>query len=130
MSGPLNMSGNKVTNLKLATRKGDAVDFEFFNKYVTAGSRDHHSNFNFSNKILYNIAQSGFPCEPIALEGANSKYLWITGRKAMTGNLNMGNNKIINLTNATDNSDATNRSYVDTNFLKLSRGHITGILIV
>ena len=55
MSGPLNMSGNKVTNLKLATQKGDAVDFEFFNKYVTAGSRDHHNNFNFKNKILYII---------------------------------------------------------------------------
>ena len=46
----------------------------------------------------------------------------------MTGNLNMGNNKIINVTNPTDNSDATNKSYVDTNFLKLSGGHITGIL--
>lgn len=79
-------------------------------------------------QYYYNIGQNGFPSEAITLQAANSKYLWITGRKVMTGNLNMGNDRIINLTNPTDNSDATNKSYVDTHFLKLSGGDITGIV--
>ena len=40
----------------------------------------------------------------------------------------MFNNKIINLADPTDDKDATNKAYVDTNFLKLSGGHITGIV--
>ena len=44
----------------------------------------------------------------------------------MSGNLNMGNNKIINLTDPTDNTEAANEAYIDKNFLKLSGGHITG----
>ena len=44
----------------------------------------------------------------------------------MTGNLNMGNKKIINLANPADNTDAINKAYVDTGFLKLSGGTITG----
>lgn len=44
----------------------------------------------------------------------------------MSGNLNMGNNKIINLTDPTDNTEAANKAYIDKNFLKLSGGHITG----
>lgn len=43
----------------------------------------------------------------------------------MTGNLNMGNKKIINLANPA-NTDAINKAYVDTGFLKLSGGTITG----
>lgn len=44
----------------------------------------------------------------------------------MTGNLNMGNKKIINLANPADNTDAINKAYVDTGFLKVSGGTITG----
>ena len=47
MAGPLNMSNNKITHLALATANGDAVDFEFFNKYTPTGSRDKNDNFNF-----------------------------------------------------------------------------------
>ena len=49
---------------------------------------------------------------------------------AMSGNLQMINNKIINLANPTDNKDAINKTYVDTGFLKVSGGHITGSLIL
>lgn len=53
-------------------------------------------------------------------------YLKKDGSSNMTGNLNMGNKKIINLANPTDNTDAINKAYVDTGFLKLSGGTITG----
>lgn len=31
----------------------------------------------------------------------------------MSGNLNMGNNKIINLTDPTDNTEAANEAYIE-----------------
>ena len=43
MAGPLNMSNNKITHLATATANGDAVDFEFFNKYSIPGSRIRHN---------------------------------------------------------------------------------------
>ena len=43
MARPLNMSNNKITHLATATANGDAVDFEFFNKYSIPGSRIRHN---------------------------------------------------------------------------------------
>ena len=48
-----------------------------------------------------------------------SQPLLLDEFKSMTGNLNMGNHKIINLAVPTNNTDATNKTYSDTNFLKL-----------
>ena len=48
----------------------------------------------------------------------------------MAGPLNMSNNKISHLANPKDNRDAINKSYVDTNFLKLSGGTATGHIIL
>ena len=42
----------------------------------------------------------------------------------MSGNLNMSNNKINNISNSTNNSEAIDKQYVDTGFLKLSGGAI------
>ena len=44
----------------------------------------------------------------------------------MTGDLNMGNYKITNLANPTNNTDGANKKYIDDNYLKLSGGTITG----
>lgn len=46
----------------------------------------------------------------------------------MTGSLRMGNKKIINLTNPTNNTDAANTAHIETGFLKLSDGTMTGVL--
>ena len=46
----------------------------------------------------------------------------------MTGSLRMGNKKIINLTNPTNNTDAANKAHIETGFLKLSDGTMTGVL--
>ena len=47
-----------------------------------------------------------------------SPFLKIDGTRAMTGNLNMDGNKIIRLASPTDNSDATNKQYIDETLLK------------
>ena len=46
----------------------------------------------------------------------------------MSGNLNMSNDKINNISNSTNNFEAIDKQYVDTGFLKLSGGTITGRL--
>ena len=46
-----------------------------------------------------------------------SGYLEKSGSSPMTGNLNMNNNKIINLAAGTQETDAVNKYYVDQNFL-------------
>ena len=45
MAGSLNTSNNKITHLATATANGDAVDFEFFNKYTPPGSRIRCNQF-------------------------------------------------------------------------------------
>ena len=42
-----------------------------------------------------------------------SDYLEKDGTVAMTGNLNLGNNKIINLSKPTQDNDAVNKVYAD-----------------
>ena len=42
----------------------------------------------------------------------------------------MSNNKITHLASATQDGDAINKSYVDTNFLKLSGSTVTGHIIL
>ena len=47
----------------------------------------------------------------------------------MTGNLNMNSNKITNLGNPVNGNDASNKNYVDNNFLSLTGGTISSNLL-
>ena len=55
----------------------------------------------------------------LKLDGSNSP---------MTGDLSLGSNKITNLGTPTSATDASNKSYVDTNFLQITGGILTGYL--
>ena len=120
MSGALAMGNNKITGLAPATANGNAVDFEIFNKYVPSGFKNHNLNFNFNGRVLYNISQVVSLVEAITLQTANSKYLWTTGRKAMTGDLSMGNNKITNLADPQSDKDDVNLKTLNTHVIKPS----------
>ncbi len=48
------------------------------------------------------------------IESALTERVMADGRKAMTGNLNMGSNRIINVTTPSGGNDAANKAYVDT----------------
>ena len=52
------------------------------------------------------------------INSVSSVFLDRTGSLPMTGSLHMGNKKIINLGNPSNDADATNKAYVDTGFLK------------
>ena len=64
----------------------------------------------------------------INVKWAKDRYLPLDGSVGMSGNLNMSNYKINNIINSTNNFRAINKQYVDTGFLKLSGGTITGRL--
>ena len=132
MTGPLNMSNNKITHLATATANGDAVDFEFFNKYSIPGSRIRHYQFQVNNTNLLGVVQSGYEysSEAATLGWSKNKFLQRTGINSMTGDLKMGNNKITNLADPTDTTDGVNKKYIDDNYLKLSGGTMTGHIIL
>ena len=132
MAGPLKMSNNKITHLATATANGDAVDFEFFNKYSIPGSRIRHNQFQVNNTNLLGLVQSGYEysSEAATLGWSKNKFLQRTGINSMTGDLKMGNNKITNLADPTDTTDGVNKKYIDDNYLKLSGGTMTGHIIL
>ena len=83
LSGNLNLNQNKILNLQAPTANNDAAT----KKYVDDKTR-HPQN------------------DP-------SSFLKKDGSIAMTGNLNTGGNKLINLQTPSSDTDATNRKYVD-----------------
>ena len=118
------MSNNKITHLATATAtaNGEAVDFEFFNKYTTPGSRIRYNQFQVSNTNLVGLVQSGYnySSEPVTMGWGNNKYLQRAGTNSMTGNLNTGNNKITNLADPTDATDGVNMKTLNTYTIKPS----------
>ena len=55
-------------------------------------------------------------------------FLSLNENSAMSGPLNMFNNKITHLANLIANGDAINKSWTESNFLKLSGGTMSGAL--
>ena len=71
----------------------------------------------------------GLPTKSLSVDEATSKdyvltlinsvssvFLDCAGSLPVTGSLHMGNKKIINLGNPSNDADATNKAYVDTGF--------------
>ena len=113
MAGPLNMSNNKITHLATATANGDAVDFEFFNKYSIPGSRIRHNQFQVNNTNLLGLVQSGYEySSEAATLGWSSPYVY--------HQFNMVKNKIINLGDPTDATDGVNLRTLNKHFIKPS----------
>ena len=108
------MDGHTIQHLPLPVINHQAAN----KQYVDSALSEKVNTTQFENvtrQVLYKANKT-------ELDG----YLKKDGSSNMTGNLNMGNKKIINLANPTDNTDAINKAYVDTGFLKLSGGTITG----
>ena len=77
----------------------------FYNKWAPFGSRDQNQNFDCENKTLYNNCISGHDIrdsEVINVKWAKDRYLPLNGNVAMSGDLNMSNNKVNNIINSTN----------------------------
>ena len=83
MTGNLKMGNHKITGLRVPTVSSDATTKKYVDDHIANASPDL------------------------------SDYLEKDGTVTMTGNLNMGNKKIINLATPTTNTDAATKKYVD-----------------
>ena len=92
-------TANGYTNVpKARTRSvngGDYVDFRGTQLYTPAGEATTHS-------LLSGLANDD-----------HTQYVLANGLRAMSGNLDMGVNRIINLVDPSDNQDAATKLYVD-----------------
>ena len=85
MTGNLQMGNHKITGLRVPTSSSDATTKKYVDDHITNASPDL------------------------------SDYLEKDGSVTMTGNLNMGNKKIVSLATPTSNTDAVTKKYVDDN---------------
>ena len=83
MTGNLQMGNHKITGLRVPTVSSDATTKKYVDDHITNASPDL------------------------------SDYLEKDGSVTMTGNLNMGTKKIVNLAAPTANTDAATKKYVD-----------------
>lgn len=109
MSGTSDISGNKIIDCGDAISNTHVININFYNKWAPFGSRDSNQNFDFKNKTLYNNYISGHDSEVINAKWAKDRYLPLDGSVAMSGNLNMSNNKINNIICSTNNSGVINK---------------------
>ena len=84
MIANLNLGGNKITNLRSPTNNEDAASKSYIDGEIAK---------------ISNVD--------------TASYLKIDGSRAMTGDLNMGGNKITNLKTPTGDTDAASKSYID-----------------
>ena len=110
-----------ITKLKTPTDNDDAankkyvddskVDDSVFLKLD--GTRPMTGNLNMNSKRIFNIPAPNGGNQPLPLAYGELADLKVDGSNKMTNNLNMDNKKIIKLLTPTDDTDASNKKYVD-----------------
>ncbi|MEG1542815.1 MAG: hypothetical protein RR353_04610 [Victivallaceae bacterium] len=128
MTGPINMSGHRVMNVKNGIADTDAVNSSQADNLIQNGFSNHllktggiiTAPINAAN---YAIIQNNYSAAPSVDSAAVTRtyataslepYVKKNVSNTMTGNLNMNNNKITNLSNPTDDSDAVNLRQLNT----------------
>ncbi|CAH3166483.1 unnamed protein product [Porites lobata] len=123
MKGNLNMDNNRIFNLPAPNGSNQPTPLAFTDlKYLHVnGTNKMTNNLNMDNKKIINLRT---PTD--STDGATKKYyvddnsgspdlsdyLEKDGTVTMTGNLNLGNNKIVNLSDPTTDQEAANRGWV------------------
>ena len=125
--GNYDMTGKKLTNVGAPSANTDAAT----KKYVDDNSSGRpktslltvDSNIDMNNNKIENLPAPSdnndattkkYVDETVAANKVNgSLYLKKYGTVALTGNLNVNNNKITTLATPTDNTDASTKKYVD-----------------
>ena len=125
MTGNLDMNNNRIYNLLTPTGPKQPTPLAFTDlEYLhVTGTNSMSNNLNMNNKSII------FLRDPTNItDGANKRYVDNTlllnniamqnylkkdGTVTMTGNLNLGSKKIVDLASPTTNTDATTKKYVD-----------------
>ena len=136
MTGNLNMSQNKITNLKKASSGTDAVNWsqmlEEQRKYLHSTGGTMQGDINLNQNSIYNIknvsndtsaVNKAYVDQKVSQAGGSvdlTPYLKKDGSIAMTDNFDLGNHRIINIKNATHNQDAVTLKQVNDAFSTIS----------
>ena len=136
MTGNLNMSQNKITNLKKASSGTDAVNWsqmlEEQRKYLHSTGGTMQGDINLNQNSIYNIknvsndtsaVNKAYVDQKVSQAGGSvdlTPYLKKDGSISMTGNFDLGNHRIINIKNATHNQDAVTLKQVNDTFSTIS----------
>ena len=127
MKGNLNMDDNKILNLPNPSDPKEPTTLAFTEiKYLhVTGTNSMNGNLNMNNNKIKHLAlptslndaaNKKYVDDTLLLNHvAMSNYLKKDGSVAMTGNLNLGGNKIVGLATPTSNTDAATKKYVDDN---------------
>lgn len=126
MLGDLNMCSQNITNIANPTRREqDSISYKFFEDNFF---HSRYGAIDVNGKKIFNIGVNTNRDQVINRGCVDDRFLNLAGNVAMNGDLQMGNHKIIALANPTTNTDAANKTFVDSNFLKLTGGTMSGNL--
>ena len=130
MTGNLNMSQNKITNLKKASNGTDAVNWsqmlEEQRKYLHLTGGTMQGDINFNQNSIYNIknvsndtsaVNKAYVDQKVSQAGGSvdlTPYLKRDGTVSVTGDFDFGDNKITKVGNGTQSTDVVNKGYIDT----------------
>ena len=132
MATHLDIGNNYIHNVKTPINNDQGANKSYIDQHVAKTGDTMSGNLNMDgNKIKG--SQSGDEATSkdyvlILINSVSSVFLDHAGSLPVTGSLHIGNKKIINLANPSNNADAANKAYIDDHFLKLSGGTLTGTL--
>ena len=124
MTNNLNMDNKKIINLRPPTDSTDGATKKYVDDSKVDGSvflkidgtRKMSGILDMDFNRIIAVGDPIGPSDAVPLYYAATKYLNLDGTfNKMTGNINMNNNKILNLPTPTTNTDAANKKYVDDN---------------
>ena len=110
------MNNKKIVQLATPTTNTDAATKAYVDAQArtTLTTATTSRNIDMQNRYrITNLQTPVDPHEPPTKSYVDNTFLERDGSYAMTGNLNMGNKKIVNLAKPTANTDATTKKYVD-----------------
>src|SRR5882757_5118868 len=127
MTANLNLNNNKIINATDPTLLQDASTKNYSDTKVSKSGDSMSGNLLLGGNIItgldntyppLNSSQAGSWSQIVQLSNDSiASAVALDGSRTMTGSLNLGNHKIINVTDPTSAQDASTKNYVDTKSL-------------
>ena len=117
--GNYDMVGKKLTNVGNPASNNDAATKKYVDENSGGGKTSLltvDSNIDMKNSFrILNLKTPSNSSEPVTKNYAESNFFYRDGSKTMSGDIDMNNKKIKNLSLPTVNGDAATKKYVDDN---------------